>query len=324
MTSEMQAEPATASSKSLGDTRSRPSTAGAASQGKHRRHGSRAAYAYVLAAFLYLVVFVLYPIGNAIWISLTRTDLLSPTKNAYVGLQNYQGLLDSGLLQHTLWLTIIFVAAVSMLSMLVGVGAALLVETLVTGKATARTLLALPWTIPGVVIALLFSLILDQRIGVVNQTLQLGNLPPINWLTDDTVAMLSVIGVTVWNLFPFVMLVTMAALSTVPAELSESASVDGAGSWAMARHITLPYIAPTLSIISLFLIIWAFQQFQVLWIMTQGGPIDGTDVISIALYRTAFLFNDLGSASAIGVVALIPALLITLFYFRVTKPMVAR
>jgi multiple sugar transport system permease protein len=269
-------------------------------------------------------VFVLYPIGKAIWISLTSTDLLSPTKNEYVGLKNYQSLLDGGILQHTLWLTAIFVVAVSVLSMVFGVGAALLVETLVTGKATARTLLALPWTIPSVVIALLFSLILDQRIGVVNQTLQLGNLPPINWLTDDTVAMVSVIGVTVWNLFPFVMLVTMAALTTVPPELSESASVDGAGRWAMARHITLPYILPTLQVVSLFLIIWAFQQFQVLWIMTQGGPINGTDVISIELYKTAFLFNDLGTASAIGVVAMIPALLITLFYFRVAKPMVAR
>jgi len=92
----------------------------------------------------------------------------------------------------------------------------------------------------------------------------------------------------------------------------------------MARHITLPYILPTLQVISLFLIIWAFQQFQVLWIMTQGGPISGTDVVSIELYKTAFLFDDLGKASAIGVVAMIPALLITLFYFRVAKPMVTR
>jgi len=324
MTPEMRAEPATASSRSLGGTRRGLGTPDAGSRGRHRRRGSRAAYAYVLAAFAYLVVFVLYPIGKAIWISLTSTDLLSPTKNEYIGLKNYQSLLDGGILQHTLWLTVIFVAAVSVLSMVVGVGAALLVETLVTGKATARTLLALPWTIPSVVIALLFDLILDQRIGVVNQILQLGNLPPINWLTDDTVAMVSVIGVTVWNLFPFVMLVTMAALATVPGELSESASVDGAGRWAMARHITLPYILPTLQIVSLFLIIWAFQQFQILWIMTQGGPINGTDVVSIELYRTAFLFNDLGRASAIGVVAMIPALLITLFYFRVAKPMVTR
>jgi multiple sugar transport system permease protein len=185
-------------------------------------------------------------------------------------------------------------------------------------------MLALPWAIPSVVIALLFDLIFDQQIGVVNQLLRAASIPAVNWLTDDGIAMITVIGVTVWNLFPFVMLVTLAALQTVPAELSDSASVDGAGGWSMARHITLPYIFPTLQVISLFLIIWAFQQFQVLWIMTQGGPISGTDVISIELYRQAFLFNDLGSASAIGVIAMIPALLITVFYFRVAKPLVVR
>jgi multiple sugar transport system permease protein len=299
-------------------------TADAGPRNGRRRRGSRAAYAYVLAAFAYLLVFVLYPIGKAIWISLTRTDLLTPTNNQFIGLANYQNLFESGTIQHTLWLTVVFVLAVSVLSMLAGVGSALLVETLVTGKATARTLLALPWTIPSVVIALLFDLILDQRVGLANHLLAMASIPPINWLTDDTIAMVSVIGVTVWNLFPFVMLVTMAALQTVPAELYDSASVDGAGGWAMARRITLPYIAPTLLVVSLFLIIWAFQQFQVLWIMTQGGPINGTDVVSIELYRSAFLFNDLGGASAIGVVAMIPSLLITFVYFRVAKPMAAR
>lgn len=290
----------------------------------HRRRGNRVAYAYIGAAFAYLLVFVLYPIGKAVWISLTKTDLLAPTSNQFIGLENYQKLVESGAIQHTLLLTVVFVVGVSVVSMVVGVGSALLIETLTTGKGTARTLLALPWTIPSVVIALLFELILNQRVGLANHLLAAAGLPPVNWLTEDSLAMVSVIGVTVWNLFPFVMLVTMAALQTVPAELYDSASVDGAGGWAMARQITLPSIAPTLQVISLFLIIWSFQQFQVLWIMTQGGPINGTNVISIDLYRTAFLHNDLGRASAIGVIALIPSLLITLFYFRVANPMEAR
>ena len=320
----MSGELAASPSGSL-DGAGRPSSAASAGpRSGHRRRANRAAYAYVVAAFAYLLVFVLYPIGKAIWISLTRTDLLTPTNNQFIGLANYQSLLESGTIQHTMWLTVVFVVAVSALSMLAGVGSALIVETLVTGKATARTLLALPWTIPSVVIALLFDLILDQRVGLANHLLGMAGLAPINWLTDDTVAMISVIGVTVWNLFPFVMLVTMAALQTVPAELYDSASVDGAGGWAMARRITLPYISPTLQVVSLFLVIWAFQQFQVLWIMTQGGPINGTDVVSIELYRTAFLFSDLGRASAIGVVAMIPAVLITVIYFRVAKPMAAR
>jgi multiple sugar transport system permease protein len=320
----MVAERAAPSSRQLEGASQRPGLANAGRRGGLGRRANRVAYAYIVAAFAYLVVFVLYPIGKAIWISLTKTALLTPTTNQFIGLENYQNLVDSGTIQHTLGLTVVFVVAVSVLSMVAGVGSALLIETLTRGKGTARTLLALPWTIPSVVIALLFDLILNQRVGVVNHLLTSAGMAPINWLTEDGLALLSVIGVTVWNLFPFVMLVTVAALQTVPTELYDSASVDGADGWAMARQITLPYIAPTLQVVSLFLIIWAFQQFQVLWIMTQGGPINGTDVVSIELYRTAFLFNDLGTASAIGVIALIPSLLITLFYFRVANPMRAR
>lgn len=319
----MPAEPAARSGTSA-DRAGFSSGPTVAPRSEHRRRANRAAYAYILGAFAYLLVFVLYPIARAIWISLTKTDLLTPTNNQFVGIRNFQSIIDSGTIQHTLWLTLIFVVAVSVLSMLVGVGSALLVETLVAGKASARTLLAIPWTIPSVVIALLFDLILAQNVGLANHLLALVGLPSISWLTDDSVAMVSVIGVTVWNLFPFVMLVTMAAVQTVPAELFDSASVDGAGGWAMARRITLPYIMPTLQVVSLFLVIWAFQQFQVLWILTQGGPINGTDVVSIELYRTAFLFNDLGRASAIGVIAMVPSILVTLVYFRVAKPMEAR
>lgn len=290
----------------------------------HGRHGNRVAYAYIAAAFAYLAFFVLYPIGKAIWLSLTKTHLLTPNQNTFIGLENYSALLSQGAIQHTLWLTLIFVVGVTVGSLLVGVGMALLIETLTTGKAVARTLLALPWAMPAVVIALLFTLILDQRIGINNRILEMVGLPDVRWLTDDGLAMVSVVAVTIWSLFPFVMLVTVAALQSVPAELHDAAAVDGAGAWDMARRITIPFIMPTLLVISLFLIIWAFQQFQVLWIMTQGGPIDGTSVVSIDLYRTAFLSDNLGRASAIGVIALVPALVITLIYFRVARPIGGR
>jgi multiple sugar transport system permease protein len=320
----MTAEPAAPSNGRLVQATRPSGPTTAAPRGRRRRRINGVAYAYILAAFAYLVVFVLYPIARAVWISLTKTSLLTPTTNEFIGLQNYQRLIDSGTIQHTLVLTGVFVVAVSVVAMLVGVGSALLIESLVTGRSTARTLLALPWTIPSVVIALLFDLILNQRVGLVSHLLNAAGLPVIPWLSDPTMALVSVIGVTVWNLFPFVMLVTMAALQTVPSEIFDAAAVDGAGGWAMARQITLPYIAPTLRVVSLFLIIWSFQQFQVLWILTQGGPMNGTAVVSIDLYRTAFLFNDLGQASAIGVIALIPSLLITLFYFRVANPMESR
>ena len=274
---------------------------GRSTRSGHGRHGNRVAYVYIAAAFAYLAFFVLYPIARAIWMSLTKTHLLTPTKNTFIGLDNYTALLSGGALQHTLWVTAVFVVAITASSLLIGVGTALLVETLTTGKAVARTLLALPWTIPAVVIALLFTLILDQRIGINNRLLEMVGLDGVRWLTDDGIALVS-----------------------VPAELYDAAAVDGAGGWDMARRITIPFIMPTLQVTSLFLIIWSFQQFQVIWIMTQGGPINGTSVVSIDLYRTAFFNDNLGRASALGVIALIPALVITLIYFRVARPIGAK
>lgn len=291
------------------------------SRRKRGRRGNRAAYAYILAAFAYLVLFVLYPMGKAIWLSLTSTDLLTPASNQFIGLSNYQSLLQAGTIDHALVVTAIFTVAVTTGSMLAGVASSLLVETLVAGKATVRTLLALPWAIPPVVIALLFTVVFDLRIGVINRLLALVGLSPVGWLTNDTLALGTVVAVTVWNLFPFVMLVTIAALQTIPTELFDAAAVDGAGRWDMARHISLPFIAPTLQIIALFVVIWSFQQFQIIWLMTQGGPIDGTNLLSIELYRTAFLNDNLGRAAAIGVIGLVPALAVTLLYFRVANPL---
>lgn len=280
---------------------------------------ARSAYVYILAAFAYLAVFVLYPMGRAVYLSLTNTNLLSPTNSSYVGLANYRTLFAGGAIDNTLKVTAIFVVVVSLGAMLAGVVAALLIEGVKRGRTALRLLLALPWAIPSLVAGLLFALIFDQRIGVVNRLLVKVGAAPVGWLTNDTLALWAVIFVTVWNLFPFVMLVTMAALAAVPSELAEAAAVDGAGYWETTRRITLPSIAPTLRVIAVFLVIWAFQQFQVIWIMTQGGPINGTDILSIDLYRRAFLEDNLGPAAALGVVGLIPAIAITVIYFRLNR-----
>lgn len=282
-------------------------------------YDGRVAYVYIIAAFAYLAIFVLYPMGKAIWLSLTTTNLLSPTDSQFIGLANYDSLFAGGAIDNTLEVTAIFVVTVSIGSMVVGMVTALLIETVNRGRSILRVLLALPWAIPSLVAGLLFSLIFDQRIGVVNRLLVMVGLPSVGWLTNDTLALWTVMLVTIWNLFPFVMLVTMAALSAVPSELADAAMVDGAGYWQTTWRITLPTIAPTLRVIAVFLVIWAFQQFQVIWIMTQGGPIQGTDVISIDLYRKAFLEDNLGPAAALGVIGLIPAVAVTIIYFRLNR-----
>lgn len=277
------------------------------------------AYIYILLAFAYLAVFVLYPMGKAIYLSLTTTSLLAPTHSQYVGLANYRSLFAGGAIGNTLKVTAIFVVAVSLGAMIAGVVAALLVDGVKRGRAALRLLLALPWAVPSLVAGLLFSLIFDERIGVVNRLLGKVGSGPVGWLTNNTLALWTVILVTVWNLFPFVMLVTMAALAAVPGELAEAAAVDGAGYWRTIRRITLPSIAPTLRVIAVFLLIWAFQQFQVIWVMTQGGPVNGTNILSIDIYRTGFLESNLGPAAALGVLGLIPAIAITVIYFRLNR-----
>lgn len=273
------------------------------------------AYAYISAAAIYLAVFVLYPMIRAIVISFTSANLLAPTEGTFVGLANYRMELGSPLLWHSIAITVLFAVIVSLAALLAGVACALLLDRWTVGQGVLQSLLAVPWTIPTLVVGLLFVLIFGPHTGVLNYLLGRAGLPGVPWLTNDNVAFWSVCLVTVWTLYPFVMLVSLAALRAVPSELYDAAAVDGARGWALLRWITLPAISPTLRIVSLFMVIFAFQQFQAIWVMTEGGPISGTDFLVINVYKTAFVNDDLGQASTIGVIGFVLSAIITVAYF---------
>lgn len=278
-------------------------------------------YAYIAAALVYLAIFILYPMGRSVWLSLTNENLLYPGR--YVGLENYRKLFSRGDITHSLITTLVYVACVSVVALGLGLAGALFVDRLKSksARATVRTLLTLPWVVPTLVIGLLFSIILSLNTGVVNSLLSNVGIGPIGWLTGDRIALISVTLVTAWNLFPFAMLVNLAALQSVPSELYEAAMLDGANYRNIVRRIILPYIRPTVKVVALFLVIWAFQQFQIIWFLTQGGPINGTDVLIIKLYKTGFIGDDLGTASAIGVVGLILSIIVTSIFFAIASPM---
>jgi multiple sugar transport system permease protein len=283
------------------------------------RKSRAAGYLYISGACVYLGIFVLYPIARSVWLSLTNQSLLGT--GHYVGLSNYRALIRDGSLQQSLAVTAIYVICVSAFAMAVGLGSALFVDRLRTARTLVRTVLTLPWVIPTLVIGLLFSVILSVHTGVVNSILTDLGLGRVGWLTSDRMALLSVILVTVWNLFPFAMLVSLAALQSVPTEYYEAAMLDGASYLVIVRRIILPYIRPTLHVVGLFLVIWAFQQFQIIWLLTEGGPINGTNVLIIDLYKTAFVGDQIGTAAAIGVVGLVASTLVTLLFFAVDSPM---
>lgn len=270
---------------------------------------------YVAAAALYLVVFVIYPMIQAIVISLTSASLLSPTEGRFVGLANYRAEFGSPALWHSIGVTVLFTAVVTVAALLAGLACALLLDRWPMGRGTLQALLAVPWAIPSLVAGLLFVLIYGPHTGVLNYVLREIGLPQVGWLTNNTVAFWSVCGQTVWALYPFVMLVSVAALRAVPSDLYDAAAVDGAKGWTLLRWVTLPSISPTLRMISLFLVIFAFQQFQAIWVMTEGGPINGTNFLVINVYKTAFVDDDLGRASAVGVIGLVLSTIVTIAYF---------
>lgn len=282
--------------------------------GPNGRSG-RLGYAYIAVAMVYLVIFVIYPMVQAVIISFTNANLLAPTSGTNVGVANYRSTLSSPEIHHMLLITILFAVVVTVIGLVAGVGCALLVNGIRKGAGVVRALLAVPWTVPSIVVGLLFVLMMDPHIGVLNYLLGKVGLPGVAWLTNNNVAFWSVCLETIWTLYPFVMLVSLAALQGVPSDLYDAAAVDGARGWVLLRRVTLPAIAPTLRIITLFLVIFAFQQFQAIWVMTQGGPINGTDFLTINIYKEAFVNDNLGQASAVGVIGFVMSALITLAFF---------
>src|SRR5690606_20049879 len=151
--------------------------------------------------------------------------------------------------------------------------------------------------------------------GVANRGLRSLGIGEVGWLTDPSMGLVSVTLASVWKVFPFVTLVVLAALQSVPAELREAASVDGANSMTIFRAVVLPHISPTMRIVALLMTIWSFRRFEIIWLLTGGGPANSTNTIVINVYREAFQNSNLGMAAAIGVIGLVMAIAVTVVYF---------
>lgn len=286
---------------------------------RRRRTLTSSPYTYVAVAFAYMAVFILYPMVRTIWESLTSTSLLNPTSGTFVGLANYRALLHNGSLAQSLYVTVMYVLLSVSVAMVLGVVCALLVERVTVGQSIAKSALALPWAIPTIATGILFTVVLDPDIGIANHLLHEAHLPSVGWLTNNTIAFFSVSAITVWTLFPFVMLISIAAMKGIPRDLYDAVAVDGASAWTTFRTVTLPGIAPTLRVVTVLEVIWAFQQFQLAYVLTGGGPINGTNFLVINLYKTAFNDNQLGMASAIGVVGLLLASVFVLAYLMLER-----
>ena len=274
-------------------------------------------YLLTLPIILLVALLVVYPISQAIWTSLTDKTLGAAVdeKINFVGLRNYNSLLHSPTFLASLRITTTY----ALLNVVFSVGAGLLTAILVNkkfrGRGGIRALMTAPWAFPDIASVIIFIWILNSAFGVVgilNQHLPFDTSG--GWLTSSPYAFVSIIVMSMWKTFPFYSIVFLAALQGVPEDLTEAATVDGAGPFQRFKTVTLPSIRPTFVLLALLAFIFAFRQFSMIYLTTGGGPERDTETLVLAVYNTAFKYYDLALSSAIGVVGLVVTFLIAVVF----------
>jgi multiple sugar transport system permease protein len=286
-----------------------------------RLEGSRwTPYFFIAPIALYLLLFQGYPLVQELMLSFTSTSLLSPQDNEFVGLRNYQDLVDASDFHNTILITIIYTIACVVLSIGLGLAAALLLDRPFRGRGIARAAVTIPWAAPSVAVALIFTWMFNAQYGIFNHALRALGLASANenWLDDPALALPAILLTTIWQIFPFASVVLLAALQGVSGELREAAVIDGADRLSVFKAVVWPTIQPSVALLALFITIWSLRRFDLIWLMTQGGPIGATNTLVIELYRQGFVYRELGLAAAVGMIGLTVALIITLVYFFVT------
>jgi multiple sugar transport system permease protein len=267
-----------------------------------------------LPAFAVLAGFAFYPVVGSVWLSLHRIVLSLPgAGEPFVGLQNYVGLVGSPVFWNSLAVTSVFVVTSTIVELVLGLGLALCLHASYRGRGLVRAAALVPWAIPTVVASQMWRFLLNDRFGPVSWYL-LGGAAP---LADPAGALASVIAADVWKTTSFVALVLLAGLQVIPDELHEAAEVDGAGRVRRFVHVTLPLLRPALLAALLFRTIDAFRVFDLVFVMTQGGPADATNVLQYLGYKRMFAEGFLGSGAAISTVVFLLTLGISVVYIRV-------
>jgi multiple sugar transport system permease protein len=271
-----------------------------------------------LPAVVILALVIFYPLVQALLLSLKEATLLSATVAPYTGLDNFKQLLGDEVfwtaLKNTFVLTTTSIAG----SLVLGMSLALVLNEKVPFRNFFRGIALIPWVVPGVVVALLTLYMFNSQVGVVDYVLvQLGVTERfVDWFGSTKNALWAIILANIWNQSPFYMLMILAGLQTVPEDEYDAAKVDGANVLQRFRYVTVPNIRGVLAIVIALQVIWNFNNFDLIWATTEGGPVNATTTLTVHVYRMAFKSLDLGYAAAIGVVMLVALLLFSVFYIR--------
>lgn len=271
---------------------------------------------FILPAVLGTLIFIIIPVICSFGLSFTKWDLLNPI--SFVGLENYKNLLNDSVFKQLLLNTVVFAVATSVLGVIIPLVLAAILNSKIRGSEFFKTAYFLPFITPMVVIGIVWGWIFDPNIGLLNQFFHIH----INWLYDTRFAMPALIIVSVWKLIGYNMIIFLSSLSTISNSLFEAAKIDGANSFQIFKNVTIPVLSPTIFFVVIITAISSFQVFDLIYLMTQGGPFNSTNVLVYSIYQNAFEYFNVGKASAIAYILFAIILVLTLIQWKFRKKIV--
>jgi multiple sugar transport system permease protein len=275
------------------------------------------AFALIAPAMLPLAVTLGWPLVQAIQLSLHDVRVIG-SPGAFVGLDNYKRVLTGSSFWSASWLSVVWVVANAVVQTVLAVIAALVLNEKFPGVRVARTWIILTWIVPTVVVVVIWRWLLSTSGGMINPLLmQMGIVDrPVGFFATPWTAMSSLVFINSWRWFPFITLMVLAGLTRIPDELYEAARLDGANAWQRFKRITWPLLAPTLAVLAVIGTLLSFNVFDIIWLLTSGGPAGGSKTLPVLIYETAFKGYRLSEAATISVLATI---LLMAFAFIATR-----
>jgi ABC-type sugar transport system permease subunit len=277
----------------------------------------------LVPVFVSLATVSVYPIINGFWLSFTNTSLALQQAD-FVGFENYVSMWGDPLFWNAWYHTVYFTLVSTLLETILGLGMALLLYEPFTGRSIVRAAMLVPWAMPTVVTSKMFGWLFDGQHGLVNYLFRSVGLisENVNWYGSVDNALGTIIIADVWKTAPFMALLILAGLQTVPKSLIEAAHMDGTNAWQTFWHVRLPLLLPTMLIAGLFRALDAFRVFDLVYVLTGGGPADSTEVLSTLSYKTMFSTLQFGYGSALSTAMFITEALLALgFGFFIVRQM---
>ncbi|MBP2557921.1 multiple sugar transport system permease protein [Neorhizobium galegae] len=267
---------------------------------------------FVLPALIVLAMLIAYPVAY--------TGLLSVTdrQGEFVGLANFRAVLSARATPQAFWNTIWFVGGSIVFQVILGTATAILLNQSFFGRGIVRSITLIPWVVPGIVAATTWAWMFHTEFGIINYMMTgTGMIPePIGWLTNGNTVMPVLIAINVWKLFPFVAIMVLAGLQSIPKDLYEAARVDGANFWQEVRFIMIPQVRSVIVAVTLLLVIWGLNSITIIYAITRGGPANRTLITPIQIFRLAFESTQFNQAAALSVIFFAVALVIVIIYIR--------